>query len=67
MVIFFSAFTSALYHLRLLQPVVRLFAGIFHHTLGISGAEALYGASQIFVGIESALMVRPYLERMTRS
>jgi concentrative nucleoside transporter, CNT family len=66
-VIFFSAFTAALYHLRLLQPVVRLFAKIFHRTLGISGAEALYGASQIFVGIESALMVRPYLERMTKS
>jgi concentrative nucleoside transporter, CNT family len=66
-VIFFSAFTAALYHLRLLQPVVRVFAKIFHRTLGISGAEALYGASQIFVGIESALMVRPYLARMTRS
>jgi CNT family concentrative nucleoside transporter len=66
-VIFFSAFTAALYHLRILQPVVRLFARIFHRTLGISGAEALYGASQIFVGIESALMVRPYLERMTKS
>ncbi len=66
-VIFFSAFTAVLYHLRLLQPLVWLFARIFHRTLGISGAEALYGASQIFVGIESALMVRPYLERMTRS
>jgi CNT family concentrative nucleoside transporter len=66
-VIFFSAFTAALYHLRLLQPVVRLFAKVFHRTLGISGAEALYGASQIFVGIESALVVRPYLDRMTRS
>jgi CNT family concentrative nucleoside transporter len=66
-VIFFSAFTAALYHLRLLQPVVRLFAQLFHRTLGISGAEALYGASQIFVGIEAALVVRPYLERMTRS
>jgi concentrative nucleoside transporter, CNT family len=66
-VIFFSAFTAALYHLGVVQPVVRLFARIFHRTLGISGAEALYGASQIFVGIESALMVRPYLERMTRS
>jgi concentrative nucleoside transporter, CNT family len=66
-VIFFSALTAALYHLRLLQPVVRAFARIFHRTLGISGAEALYGASQIFVGIESALLVRPYLERMTRS
>ncbi len=66
-VIFFSAFTAVLYYLRLLQPVVWLFARLFHRTLGISGAEALYGASQIFVGIESALMVRPYLERMTRS
>jgi CNT family concentrative nucleoside transporter len=66
-VIFFSAFTAALYHLRLLQPVVRVFAKVFHRTLGISGAEALYGASQIFVGIESALMVRPYLARMTKS
>jgi concentrative nucleoside transporter, CNT family len=66
-VIFFSAFTAALYHLRMLQPLVRGFARIFHRTLGISGAEALYGASQIFVGIESALMVRPYLERMTKS
>jgi CNT family concentrative nucleoside transporter len=66
-VIFFSAFTAALYHLRLLQPVVRVFAKVFHRTLGISGAEALYGASQIFVGIEAALVVRPYLERMTRS
>lgn len=66
-IIFFSAFTAALYHLRLLPLVVRFFARVFHRTLGISGAEALYGASQIFVGIESALMIRPYLERMTRS
>ena len=66
-VIFFSALTATLYHLRLLQPLVRLFARIFHRTLAISGAEALYGASQIFVGIESALIVRPYLERMTKS
>ncbi len=66
-VIFFSAFTAALYHLRLLQPVVQLFARLFHRTLGISGAEALYGSSQIFVGVEAALLVRPYLEKMTRS
>jgi CNT family concentrative nucleoside transporter len=66
-VIFFSALTSGLYYLRVLQAVVRLFAKVFHRTMGLSGAEALYGASQIFVGVESALMVRPYLERMTRS
>jgi CNT family concentrative nucleoside transporter len=65
--IFFSAFTSALYHLRILQWVVYLFARVFHRTLGISGAESLCGAANIFVGVESALVIRPYLERMTRS
>src|SRR6185503_17801971 len=65
--IFFSAFTSVLYHLRLLQWVVRLFAKIFHKTLKISGAESLCGAANIFVGVESALVIRPYLAKMTRS
>jgi CNT family concentrative nucleoside transporter len=65
--IFFSAFTSVLYHLRLLQWVVRLFAKIFHRTLKISGAESLCGAANIFVGVESALVIRPYLGKMTRS
>ncbi|MBF2026651.1 MAG: nucleoside:proton symporter [Oscillatoriales cyanobacterium C42_A2020_001] len=66
-VIFFSALMSLLYSLGLIQPVVNLFARIFRRTMGLSGAEALSGASNIFVGIESALVVRPYLERMTRS
>jgi concentrative nucleoside transporter, CNT family len=65
--IFFSAFTAALYHLRVLQWVVRLFARLFHRTMSISGAESLCGAANIFVGVESALVVRPYLEKMTRS
>ena len=65
--IFFSAFTAALYHLRVLQWVVLLFAKVFHRTLGISGAEALCGAANIFVGVESSLVVRPYLDKMTRS
>ena len=65
--IFFAAFTSALYHLRVLQWLVRIFARLFHRTLGISGAESLCGASNIFVGVESALVIRPYLEKMTRS
>ena len=66
-VIFFAAFTSMLYHLRVLQIIVRLFARLFHRTMKISGAESLCGAANIFVGIESALVVRPYLEKMTRS
>lgn len=66
-VIFFAAFTAMLYHLRILQIFVRLFARLFHRTMRISGAESLSSAANIFVGIESALVVRPYLERMTRS
>ena len=66
-VIFFAAFTSMLYHLRVLQIFVRLFAKLFHRTMKISGAESLSSAANIFVGIESALVVRPYLEKMTRS
>jgi CNT family concentrative nucleoside transporter len=65
--IFFSAFTAALYHLRVLQIVVRLFAKIFHRTMGTSGAESLCGAANIFVGVESSLVIRPYLDKMTRS
>jgi CNT family concentrative nucleoside transporter len=65
--IFFSAFTSALYHLRILQAIVRFSAKIFHRTMNISGAESLCSASNIFVGVESALVIRPYLEQMTRS
>lgn len=65
--IFFSAFTAALYHLRILQVFVRFFAMIFRRTMSISGAESLCSAANIFVGVESALVIRPYLERMTRS
>src|SRR4030095_13676361 len=66
-VIFFAAFTSMLYHLRVLQIIVRLFARLFHRTMRISGAESLASAANIFVGIESALVVQPYLKKMTRS
>jgi CNT family concentrative nucleoside transporter len=65
--IFFSAITAAAYRLGLIQPVVRLFARLFHRALRISGAEALTTAANIVVGVESALVVRPYLLRMTRS
>jgi concentrative nucleoside transporter, CNT family len=66
-VIFFAAFTAMLYHLRVLQLFVRLFAWLFHRTMKISGAESLSSAANIFVGIESAVVIRPYLEKMTRS
>ena len=65
--IFFSAFTAALYHLRILQVFVRFCAKIFHRTMNISGAESLCSAANIFVGVEAALVIRPYLDRMTKS
>ncbi|MEK9628172.1 MAG: nucleoside transporter C-terminal domain-containing protein [Nitrospinota bacterium] len=66
-VIFFSALLGGLYHLGIMQKIVRLFAKIFHRILSLSGAEALSASANLFVGIESGLTVRPYLQGMTRS
>jgi concentrative nucleoside transporter, CNT family len=66
-VVFFSALMALLYNLKLVQPVVKVFAKLFRKTMGLSGAEALSGAANIFVGIESALVIRPFLAKMTRS
>jgi len=66
-VIFFSGLVALLYRLNIIQPVVRLFAVVFQRTMRISGAESLSGAANIFVGIESAIAVKPYLPEMTRS
>ncbi|WP_413163368.1 NupC/NupG family nucleoside CNT transporter [Capilliphycus salinus ALCB114379] len=66
-VIFFAGLISLLYRLNIIQPVVQVFARIFQKTMGISGAESLAGAANIFVGIESAIAVKPYLLDMTRS
>lgn len=66
-VIFFAALMTACYHLGLVQPVIRAFARLFKRTLRLSGAEALSSSANIFLGIESAMTVRPYLAGMTRS
>lgn len=67
-VIFFSALLAVLYHLGVMQWIVRGIAWVMVHTMGTSGAETLSVAADIFVGqTEAPLMVRPYLARMTRS
>jgi CNT family concentrative nucleoside transporter len=66
-IIFFAALLAALYHLRVMPFFVRLFARLFARTMRISGAEALSVSSNIFVGVESALVVRPHLKDMTVS
>lgn len=66
-VIFFAAIFGLLYNLGVIQPVVRLFAKFFRSIMNISGAESLAGAANIFVGIESAVAIKPFLQNMTRS
>jgi len=67
-IIFFSALLSVLYYLGVMQKVVLLFARIMARTMGVSGAESLSNSANIFVGqTEAPLVVRPYIERMTRS
>jgi concentrative nucleoside transporter, CNT family len=66
-VIFFSGLMALLENIGAIQPVVNFFAVIFYKTMRLSGAEALSGSANIFVGIEAAIVVKPYLAKMTRS
>ena len=67
-IIFFSALTSVLFYLGVIQVVVKGMAWVLTKLMGISGAESLSVAGNIFLGqTEAPLMIKAYLERMTRS
>lgn len=67
-VVFFSALSSLLYYFGILQLVVKGMAWVMKRVLGISGAESVAAAANIFIGqTEAPLLVKPYLSRMTRS
>ena len=67
-VIFVSSFFSVLYYLGVLQFVVRLFARGVVIVMGTSGAETLSAVANVFMGqTEAPLIVKPYVQRMTRS
>ncbi|MDE0899839.1 MAG: hypothetical protein OSA81_12545 [Longimicrobiales bacterium] len=67
-IIFISSLMTVLYHLGIMQRVVRSVAWVMQRTMKTSGAETLCAASNIFVGMmESPLVVKPYIERMTES
>ena len=66
-IVFFMSLTALCYQAGVLQRVVKVFARIFSRTLGTSGAESLGAASSIFVGVETAGSIRPYLQDLTRS
>ena len=66
-IIFFAALVSAFYYLGIMPRLVKFFARIFSRSMRVSGAESLCVSSEIFVGVESSLVVRPFLQDMTRS
>ena len=67
-IVFFSALSSLLYYLGILQRVVYAFAWLMNKTMRLSGAESLAAAANVFIGqTEAPLVIKPYLERMTRS
>jgi CNT family concentrative nucleoside transporter len=67
-IIFFSTLMSVLYHLGVMQFIVRGFAWVMQKTMKTSGAETLSAAGNIFVGqTEAPLLIRPFVEKMTMS
>src|SRR5262249_54303675 len=67
-VVFVSSFFSVLYHFGLLQWVVRVFARAMRALMRTSGAETLSVTANVFMGqTEAPLIVKPYVEHMTRS
>ena len=67
-IIFFSALTSLLYYLGIIQNLVKVLAWGLQKLLGISGSESLAVAGNIFLGqTEAPLLIKAYLEKMTRS
>lgn len=67
-IIFFASLTAILYHLKVLQFVVRIIGGGLQRLLGTSRAESMNTAANIFVGqTEAPLVIRPYVAGMTKS
>lgn len=67
-IIFFSALSSVLYYLGVLQIIIKGFAWVMSKTMGLTGAESLAAAANVFIGqTEAPLIVKPYLESMSKS
>lgn len=67
LILVMSALSALLFYWRILPLVVRGFALLLQKTLGISGATGLGAAANVLLGmVEAPLLVRPYLERLTR-
>ena len=66
-IIFFSGLLAILQHIGFLPWLIRVFSSFFSRVLHLSGAESLVGASNIFIGVESSVMVKDFIQKMTLS
>jgi CNT family concentrative nucleoside transporter len=67
-IIFFSALSAVLYYLGILQLIIKGFAWVMTKTMGLTGAESLAAAANVFIGqTEAPLVVKPYLDNMSKS
>ena len=67
-ILFFGGFMSVLYYLGIMQRVIEAMARFMRWTIGTSGAETLSCSANIFVGqTEAPLLIKPFLDDMTRS
>ena len=67
-IVFFAAFSAILYYLGILQKIIYVFAKLMSKIMRLSGAESLAAAANVFIGqTEAPLVIKPYLEKMTKS
>ena len=67
-IIFFSALMSVMYHLRIMEWVVKIVGGAIHKIIGTGAIESMNAAANIFVGqTEAPLVVKPYLKNLTEA
>ena len=67
-IVFFSSLVSILYHIGIMGWLVKIIGGVIQKFLNTTKAESMAAAANIFVGqTEAPLMIRPYINTMTRS
>ncbi|GLO64141.1 nucleoside permease [Vibrio sp. MACH09] len=67
-IVFFSALSTVLYYLGIMQFVVKWLGGALQKLLGTSKAESMSATANVFLGVtEAPLLVKPYMNSMTRS
>ena len=68
LILFVTAFSAVLWHLRILPALVRAFSYVLRRSLGVGGAVGLSAAANVFIGmVESPALIRPCLRSLTRS